>query len=80
MDCMRKPKKASSNLNHRWFYSYGKPLRFLSGGLYEKTQKGFISKPLKLLVIIGEFIFMLSTDWMGRNNLMSMLIKHFYKQ
>ena len=47
---MRKPKKVSSSLNHRWFYSYGKPLKFLSGGLSEKTHKGFISKPFKLLV------------------------------
>ena len=50
MDCMRKPKKVSSSLNHRSFYSYGKPLKFLSRGLYEKTHKGFISKPLKLSV------------------------------
>ena len=50
VDCMRKPKKFSSSLNHRWFYSYGKPLKFLSRGLYEKTRKGFIPKPLKLSV------------------------------
>ena len=47
---MRKPEKVSSSLNHRWFYSYGKPLKFLSRGLSEKTHKGFISKPFKLSV------------------------------
>ena len=51
---MRKPEKVSSSLNHRWFYSYGKPLKFLSRGLYEKTHKGFISKPLKLSVLTIE--------------------------
>ena len=50
MDCIRKPKKISSSLNHRSFYSYRKPLNFLSRGLYEKTHKGFISKSLKLSV------------------------------
>ena len=30
LDCVRKPKKVSSSSNHRWFYSYGKPLKFLS--------------------------------------------------
>ena len=51
MDCMKKPKKVSSSLNHQWFYLYEKPLKFLSRGLYEKTHKGFISKPLKLSVL-----------------------------
>ena len=50
VDCIRKPKKISSSLNHRSFYSYRKPLNFLSRGLYEKTHKGFISKSLKLSV------------------------------
>ena len=47
---MRKPKKVSSSLNHRWFYSYEKPLKFLSRRLSEKTHKGFISKHFKLSV------------------------------
>lgn len=29
--------------------------------------------------LIGEFMFILNADWMGRNNLMSMLISHIYK-
>ena len=48
---MRKPKKVSSSLNHRWFYSYRKPLKFLSRELSEKTHEGFISKPFKLSVV-----------------------------
>ena len=54
VDCMRKPKNVSSSLNHPWFYSYGKPLKFLFCGLYEKTHKGFISKPLKLSLLTIE--------------------------
>ena len=29
---------------------------------------------------IGEFIFILNNDWMGRNNKMSKLINYLYKQ
>ena len=50
---MRKPKKVYSSLNHWWFYSYGKPLKFLSRGLSQKTHKGFISKPFKLSVYLS---------------------------
>ena len=47
---MKKPEKVSSSLNHQWFFTDGKPLKFLSRGLSEKTHIGFISKPFKLSV------------------------------
>ena len=37
-------------------HSYEKPLKLLSRGLYEKSQKGFILKPLKLAVYPVMFV------------------------
>ena len=61
MDYMRKSKNVSSNLNHRWLYSYGKSLKSLSRGLSEITHKGFISKHLKLSVTLG-FLLLKNED------------------
>ena len=53
---MKKPKKVFSSLNHQWFYLYENPLKFLSRGLYEKTHKRFISKPLQLSVHLKDVL------------------------